>query len=494
MKVGSLFAEIGFKVDQSGLDNFTKALKTFQKTVKDGLKDLKEYAKAAREISQAMRDAYMPTEKERQQRYRATTRFINANARKTNASAKYDTAVIRQMTARSFLDAVRAKFFEQDSNTRASNARSRERTLDLKERGLIGTHTGRYSKGLVQILRGIFGAQVGGIAGGIVGLAGAAHPIVAAIAIGVKAIVFAINMVMKTIREGVRTAMGYRDYMAFTGRSTHGIAGMMAAALNTTNMTPEDVMKDVAGFEKQYWDMFFGGGNPRAWQMAGILPTGNGEKDMKNILSFVWGASGGLQNRGLARSLLGQFGLKEDYIVLLEELKKRFPKAGMEEIFARSREDIAKQEEMNKTLREWDRTWKELKVELARIFIDLGVGQLLRDLVECLRDLVAWLKGFGFGPRTKAAMRIIGETAVPFSGGSGGTTTPITKGLGLFTDLLEFAGIIEKSKGQPVVINQTNNFDGLTEEQAGKISASQTGTLLTEHGSNIPINVSYVNA
>lgn len=392
MKVGSLFAEIGFKVDQKGIESFSNAMKAFQKTVKDGLKDLREYARAAREISQAMREAYVPTQKERQQRYRANTRYISASARKTNSDSRYENAVVRQMNARALLDLERAKFFEQDSKTRASNAKSRERQLDLKEKGLIGTHTGKYSAGIIQILRGILGFNVAGIAGGVAGMAGFAHPIVSAIAIGVKAIVGAIQTVMKTVREGIRYGMAYRDYMAFTGRSTSGISKLLAASLNTTNLTPEDIMKDVAGFEKEYWNMFFGGGNPRAWQMMGILPTGIGEVDIKNILASIYSTTGGFENRGLARSLLSQFGLSEEYITLIEELVRQNPEQTFDELFSRTKEQINLIEEGNKTLREYDREWQELKIELAKTILDSGLINILKSLVRVLEELVLWLK------------------------------------------------------------------------------------------------------
>lgn len=392
MKVGSLFAEIGFKVDESGLEKFSNALKVFQKTIRDGLKDLKSYAKAAREISQAMREAYVPTASESRSRYRAQTAHMRSQARVNNAWARRERMANIAGAADSYLKAQRARFFEQDSNTRALNAQSRKRALDQKENGLIGTHSGKYSAGIIGILRGIAGLNIGGLLGGIAGVAGASHPIVMAITLGVKAIISAIGLVVRTIREGVRTAMAYRDYMAFTGRTTHGISGLLSSSLNTTSMRPEDVMKDVAGLEKQYWDMWFGQGNPRFWQMIGRLPTGNGEKDIMTILSSVWNLSGGLKNRGLARSLLGQSGLSEDYIPLMEDLMKENPSETIKELFERTRDQIKALEEGNKKLREWDRVWQEFKVEIARTLLDAGINDLLKELVELLRDIVAWIR------------------------------------------------------------------------------------------------------
>ena len=151
MKVGSLFAEIGFKVDQSGLEKFSNALKAFQKTIRDGLKDLKEYARVAREISQAMREAYIPNQSEARSRYKAETAHLRSQSRVNNAWAKKEKAISIAGTADSYLKTQRAKFFEQDSNTRAKNATARLWALDQKERGLVGTHTGKYSSGILGI-------------------------------------------------------------------------------------------------------------------------------------------------------------------------------------------------------------------------------------------------------------------------------------------------------------------------------------------------------
>jgi len=399
MKVGSLFAEIGFKVDQSGLEQFSNALKTFQKNIHNGLKELRAYAKAAREISQAMRAAYIPSAQESRARYKAQTRELNASARLKNAKARRTNAEIL-----AGLPALRASTAQQDSKSRFINAVARIWQTSQKERGIAGSHNGKYSQGIIGLLKGIAGFNIGGIAGGIASLSGISTPIVAAITFGVKAIIAALDMVMKTIRDGIRNAMSYRDYMAFTGRSTRGISGLMAASLGTTNMTPEDIMKDVAGLEKQYWDMWFGGGNPRAWQMMGIRPTGNGETDLKNILASVWGATGGFQNRGMARSLLGQFGLSDEYITLIENLSKG--SKNFDELFNRTREQIQILEDGNKTMREWDRAWQEVRVELAKTLLDAGIANILKELTSWLRELVLFLRGFDFSGKLGA---IFGE-------------------------------------------------------------------------------------
>lgn len=395
MKVGSLFAEIGFKVDKTGIESFSNAIKTFQKKIKDGLKDLKEYAKAAKEISQAMRDAYIPNQSEARARYRAQTREISASARQKNANARRTNAEVRAN-----MPALRASILERDSVTRERNSIARLWQTSQKERGLTGQHTGKYSQGIIGILRGIAGFNIGGIAGGVAGLAGFSHPIVMAITLGVKAIVSMIRWVGATIREGIRVGMAYRDYARFTGRDTTGIAGLLAATRNTTSMTPADVMSDIRGLEKSYWDMWFGQGNPRFWQMMGIRPTGNGEVDLKNILSSVYGITGGFQNKGLARSLLGQAGLSEQYITLVEDIMKENPTATFKELFAITKEQINAIEESNKIMREYDLTVGQVKAQLLKAFIDTGMLEVVRDFTDALIELmraihaiIEWWKG-----------------------------------------------------------------------------------------------------
>lgn len=370
--VADLVAKLGFQVDTRGFDNFKKSLEAFQSIVRDGIKDLKEYAKQAEKISKAFQNAYLPTRKEAKERYNAITESIKT---------------------KSYAQRVRAQLLPRAMDIRDRNADSRARQVALKEKGIhVGQPTNLRS--IVGILKGVAGFTFGGVAGGLASLAGFSHPIVMAISLGVKAIVGAIHLVMKTIREGVKTAMSYRDYMAFTGRSTRGLSAMMAASLNTTNLTPEDIMKDAAGLEKQYWDMMFGGGNPRFWQMIGRLPTGNGETDLQTILESVYGLSGGFKNRGLARSLLSQSGLSEEYIPLIEDIIKNNPMMSPNDFFTRTREEIAKLEEENRILREWDRTWKELRVELAKIFIDSKFNETLKSLLETLRKIDESLRGF----------------------------------------------------------------------------------------------------
>lgn len=394
MKVGSLFAEIGFKVDESGLEKFSNAMKAFQKTIRDGLKDLREYAKVAREITQAMRDAYVPTQQEARARYRANTRYISSQARRGNAGSKYMRAEAANIAAQATLANERARLMERQTRVRESNAESRAKQVRMKELGLIGTHTGKYSSGIIGLLRGIAGFSLGGIAGGIAGLAGLSHPIVAAISIGIKAVLSAIRWLGTTIREGIRIGLAYRDYARFTGRDTTGIAGLLAATRNATSLTPMDVMKDIQGLESGFWDMWFGGGNPRLWQMLGILPTGNGETDMMNLLGRIYGVTGGFKNGGLARSLLKQAGLSEDYINVFSDFMKNNPSLSLKELQTKSMAQIRQIEEGNRIMREFDETIRQIKVDLVASFIGSGLLDVVRELAKWIAETTKELMSF----------------------------------------------------------------------------------------------------
>ena len=468
--VADLVAKLGFKVDDSGFNKFKNSLQAFQSIVRDGIKDLREYAKEAQKISKAFQTAYLPTRKEAKERYIAVTEAIRLKA---------------------YAQKIRADLLPKSLDIRDRNATSRARQLDLKERGLDkGIRPS--SNALINILKNIAGFNVGGIAGGVASLAGISHPIVMAISLGVKAIVGALHLVMRTIRDGVKTAMGYRDYMAFTGRNTRRLSPLMAASLNTTNLTPEDIMKDAAGLEKQYWDMWFGGGNPRFWQMIGQLPTGNGEKDLQTILKSVYNLSGGFKNRGIARSLFGQAGLSEEYIPLIEDLRKNNPNMNAVELFAKTREEIAKLEEGNKTLREWDRTWKEIRVELAKAFIDSNFGEVLKDLVKTLqellgmlRDFLKWRKGDSWGAKLyRSAKEAAGNALFP------SPFTTIKEGWNLLGSGYDFVkdllgGITGSGNTYNINQNQTNQVSvASTEEAADYVNRTASGSDVWWHRMN----------
>jgi len=386
MKVGSLFAEIGFKIDDEGLKNFSNAMKAFQKSVRDGLKDLKSYAQAAKEISQAMRTAYVPNQQEARSRYRAQTAYLRSQSRTGNAWARIRNAEAKHLAAQANLANVRAQFFEQDSNTRASNARSRARQLDLKERGLIGTHNGKATFRLGNIITSVGGLLSGKfftLVGSLFGSFGAL------IGRGVDALVSVIwkatTWLGKTLLQGLKMGMAYRDYRAFTGRSTTGLSKLMAGTFNTSSMRPEDVLKDALGMETQFWDMWFGGGNPRLWQLLGVMPTGQGETDLQNIINRIGDVTNGFENVGLARSLFKMAGLSEDYInVARYNAKKNQTDIDLE--VERLMSNAERYEEANVVIKQFSWELDALKGEITAAFVQNGGLDSIKELFKVIKD------------------------------------------------------------------------------------------------------------
>ena len=386
MKVGSLFAEIGFKIDDEGLKNFEKAMQAFQKKIKSGLNDLKAYAKAAREISDAIKDAYVPSQKEMSSRYRAQTAFLRSQSRTGNALARLKNAETKNLAAQANLANVRAKFFEQDSNTRASNARSRERQLDLKERGLIGTHNGRASRFLGQTISLIGGIISGSIATTIGGLFGPFGALMGKLVDKIIDVIWkATTWVGRTIVAGMHFGMAYRDYRNFTGRSTTALSNLMAGTFNTTNMRPEDVLKDALGLETGFWEMMLGGGNPAAYQLLGVRPTGVGEIDLQNIINAIGEQTGGFQNRGLARTLFKMFGLSEEYLNV-ELYRSQQKQAIFDKEINALLQNADAFEKTNQTLKEFEWIWDNFKAKVLTEFVKSGGLEELKKWLDALTD------------------------------------------------------------------------------------------------------------
>lgn len=376
MKVGSLFAEIGFKIDSNGVEKFSNTLKSFHKQISSGLKDLRSYAKAAREISQAMRDSYVPTRTEAKARYAAET---------------------QRMLVQTKLAAVRAKKFEQDSNTRALNAASRAKQVELKEKGISGqrgsgSRMDMIIRSLAMLSRNTIFSSLGGVVGAMFSPMGSiigAH-IGKMVDKVIGAIFRATSWLGKTIISGMKFGMAYRDYRNFTGRSTSSLGGLMARTFNTTSMNPEDVLRDAARLESDYWGMILGQGNPALWQLLGVSPTGTGEVDLQNLIGRIGGVTGGFQNRGLARYLFKLAGLDEDYLNMMLDQSNR--DIDVNELLAQSEQ----WESINKELRIFEFEVKKIKGALASVFVDSGLLQVIKqaliDLSKNLPDIVQMFK------------------------------------------------------------------------------------------------------
>lgn len=375
MKVGSLFAEIGFKVDDKGLKKFSEAMDSFQKSVKAGLNDLKQYAKAAREISKAMREAYTPSRSDQTARYKAQTELIRAQARLANT---------------------RNALLPEQTRIRASNAQSRAKQVEMKEKGLIGTHNGKASRMLsraVSIVGGLASGSMATVFGGLFGPFGA---IIGKLADTiVSAIWRATAWLSRSIVAGMKFGMAYRDYRNFTGRSTTGLSGLMAGTFNTANMRPEDILKDALGLETGFWEMMLGGGNPAAYQLLGVRPTGVGEIDLQNIIGSIREQTGNFENRGLARTLFKMFGLSEDYLNV-EMYRAGQKKAIFEKEINSLLANAEAFEQTNQALKEFEWLWDKFKADILVEFAKSDAFQKLRDaLIELAKKLPEIVEAFG---------------------------------------------------------------------------------------------------
>ena len=377
--VADLVAKLGFQVDTRGFDNFKKSLEAFQSLIRDGLKDLKEYAKQAEKISKAFKDAYLPSQKEASARYRAETYAIKARA---------------------YAQRVRAKWLPYQLSIRDRNASVRERQTLLKENGISGG--GRSGGGALLSILGMLSGGVGGvISGGLTALGSAiGGPVGAAVAMALSKLMGSLlsgllkglHWLWGQIKQGLSYAMAFRDYRSFTGRSSRGLNNLMGMTKYTTSMTPEDIMKDATRMGREYWDLWFGGGNPAIWQMLGVMPTMNGETNLKNLLGSIYGVSGGGKNRGLALSLLKQAGLSEDYMNIFDNWAEYKAGGGEKTFLGYTDEQIRNLEEANKSLREFGQMLDQVRVYFVDSLLKSGIKDVLQDLANYLLGLIHALR------------------------------------------------------------------------------------------------------
>ena len=224
----------------------------------------------------------------------------------------------------------------------------------------------------------------------------------------------------RTILSGIRFGMAYRDYRNFTGRSTSSLGGLMGRTFNTQNMRPEDVLRDAAALETQYWDMILGGGNPAFYQLLGLHPTGTGEIDLQNIISSIGAVTGNFSHRSLARALLKMGGLSEEYLNMV--LDRNSGNVDVNAILASTEQ----YEQANKAVKQFEWELLRIKGELAKAFVESGfLGKLkeiflnlnqympeiisgIKRVFNALVKLADWLEETFFGPSEfdKAAERI----------------------------------------------------------------------------------------
>lgn len=437
MKVSDLFAEIGFKVDSKGLSEFENSMKRIQKTIKSCISDVKEFAKAADQINRAFTSFSLANEDIRR-RYNAITYAIRSQGKLNRAVASST---------------------QSKSNTSVSAS------------GSLGSLLGSSFSALP-----VIGAAIAAITGAIIG---------------------AFKVATAILKQGISQVLAYRDYRAFTGRSASGIADLLGMAKYTTHLKPEDILKDTANLEKSYWDMWFGGGNPEAYMRWGVMPTGNGQRDMRNILMAIAKQSGG--NRGLMRAGLSQFGLSEDYMNIL----LNWDKMGQSDFLTYTDEQIKSIERVNENLNEFSNT---LKQAIGAFVAALGDTDVLKEFFAWLGDLAktvisAARQGAFQGKGTIRSAWTLGDILSADEGQrkkiqNGGWKdfetensfmVSLLKGIGYTNPAampFMFANAMSGSGGQSVTIN--NNFDasGRTPEEIGDMTRSVFASEMQQFDTN----------
>jgi len=406
--VADLVAKLGFEVDTTGFDNFKNALDSFQSMVRSSLSGLKEYAKQAEKISNAFKKTYLPTRKEAKERYVAETEAIRA---------------------KTYAQFMRASFLPKALEIRDRNATSREKQIKLKERreesgdfsskqfGLLAAiHKLSGSDGLLGQLMGTIGGFVGRIAGPIGKIIGDTVGRIVGNTL-TKVGGFIINQ----IRQAAKYMMSFVDYRRFTGRSVTGLSGLMGMTKHTADLTPQDVLKDAQRMGQEYWDLWFGGGNPRFWQLLSLRPTMNGEQNIKNVLDRVYKMSGGMktpQGRGLALKLLRE-GQMEQYMPILEKWSEYKESGEYDSLFDFSEEQLRIMEETNRALREFGQTLDNVRAYFVSSLMESGLKESLQSIAHYIMGLVLAFKSGKIHDKSSFIRHIFDFERMEASGAAG---------------------------------------------------------------------------
>lgn len=377
MKVSELFAEIGFKVDTRGLADFSNSMKSIKETIKDCVSGLKEFAKAAEQINKAVekiRSAYVPTQKEAAQRYRAETYYFRSAGKELRGRAAME-------KGKGALFQVNSDFREQQEERLARQSQTNRERLELQKLNYeLNKAKFEYRKEHQTDVSG--SVTIGTIIGNIVAKA------ITGLLSQLKGWIMG---ALSFIKDTIRAAMAYRDYRTFTGRSVSELSGLMGMTAYTTSMTPQDILKDAQGFQKQYWDMWFGKASPEAWMRLGIMPTGNGAQDLRNVLRAIYNFTNKGTNTGMAASLLSTFGLDEQYMNIFKAMRE-----GRKNEFLVMDEQIDKFEQANNSLNEFSLAIDEVKRMFVETLLKSGLKEMLNYLVETLKIIVSMLRSGAF--------------------------------------------------------------------------------------------------
>ena len=360
MKVSELFAEIGFKVDTKGLDEFSKSLKNISETIKQSVSGLKQFAQQADQIARAaerLRSSYAPSEKELASRYRAQTSYIRAVASEMRGNASKSRGLGKYWSKR-------ANWVDDDAIRLMGLYQLRKEQWEAKKSGLYrrtpaeGESYGWFSN---------FSSTLSAI-------------IVSAIPKGMaKGYAAVKNFVSDTVAK----AISYRDYMTYTGRSPKELGSMFARAFNATDLSAQDVMNTAKGFEKGFWDIWLGRKSPAAFHLLGLMPTGNGAQDMTNFLMAV----AKLPHKGLQASMLGIEGLDSKWMQVVQDIQTGKP---YKDVFQLVDADFKAAERMNQTINSFTDALNQAKIKILEVLVNEGgLSDILNGFVEGLRDMLA---------------------------------------------------------------------------------------------------------
>ena len=205
---------------------------------------------------------------------------------------------------------------------------------------------------------------------------------------------FAVNFAM-SIRKIIHDAMAYRDYRSFTGRSPSELARLMALAANTTDMRPQDILRDAQQLGKGYWDIFFGKGDPSAYLRLGLIPVPSGAQNLRNILTRVFQETGGMKNRGLAMSLLGSFGLDMQYMNILDAMARG---KSIDEVYRLRDNEIDNLENANLMLNQFTQQLEQAKIKIVEMFVNNGTFEkFVNMMIQTLKNLMTIFQSDAFG-------------------------------------------------------------------------------------------------
>lgn len=277
MKVSELFAEIGFKVDTSGLSGFTKEMSQLQKIIKSSVSGLKEFANVAQQVSKAIRDIRLAnaiSDKEFASRYRAETYLIRSQGKRLRGLGDYD-------------GGRGAYWFERSKTVEAAEGRL-QRSLALREK----MYEDRKS-----------GAGFGSLFKKAIG--GNANSFIAAV-LAFKGAVDSFGFITKRIGESVERAFNFRNVQYASDLNPDYIKRVQfQIGRGGTGLSSRQVAEDLAAFNQQLVALRYGRGNYEPFAMLGVQTYG---KSTEQVVEQLKQAIKGVSN-DVAKSFLSQIGL-----------------------------------------------------------------------------------------------------------------------------------------------------------------------------------------